>query len=131
MDLTMTVVCEEARERTDGKLDVVGVFSELVAPGFPAVQQRMTVVFVMEWQADETGTQAFRADLEGPGGRPILTIEGETEVGDGNGSGPPRTRLILPLEQVVFPVAGRYRFQLVAGGDTHTGCSLFLSERPR
>jgi len=131
MDLSLALLCEEAHARPDGRFDVRGVFNELSAPGFPAVQARMTLVLVMDWSADEAGTQAFRADLVEHGGKRVLTIEGETEVSPRRIGGPAaQTRLVLPLEDVVFPHAGRYRFELVAGGDVHRACSLFLDERP-
>lgn len=130
MELTLALLCEEARDRPDGRFDVLGIFNELSAPGFPAIQDRMTALFVMEWAADEAGTQAFRADLIGADGRRIVTIEGETEVPHrAPGRPAAQTRLALPLEQVVFPGPGRYRFDLVAGGDVHRACSLHLSER--
>lgn len=131
MELTLALLCEDANDRQDGRFDVVGVFNELSAPGFPAMQDRMTALFVMEWSVDEAGTQAFRADLVGADGRRIVTIEGETEVPHRSPERPAaQTRLALPLEQIVFPRPGRYHFDLIAGGDVHRACSLFVSERP-
>jgi hypothetical protein len=131
MELKLALLCEEARDRQDGRFDVTGVFNELSAPGFPAIQARMTALFIMEWAADEAGTQEFRADLASAEGRRVLTIEGETEVpGRAPGRPPAQTRLVLPLEEIVFPGPGRYHFDLVAGGDVHRACTLFLTERP-
>jgi len=131
MDLTLSLICDDARERPDGRIDVVGAYDELTAPGFPAVQSRMTVVFVMEWADDETGVQSFRADLVDGTGERILTIEGETQVAPrAPGQARRRTRLIQPLQQIIFPRAGQYRFELLAGGDLHGACSLFVSEQP-
>ena len=122
MDLQLALLCDDVRERADGRLDILGVIDELVAPGFPAMQQRMTVLFVMAWTDREVGAQEFRADLVAADGRRILTIEGGTEV---TGAGDvPRTRLILPLERVIFPDEGTYRFELVAGGDVHPACTI-------
>jgi hypothetical protein len=39
---------------------------------------------------------------------------------------PAHTRLVVALEKVVFPAAGRYRFDLVAGDDVVPACSLFV-----
>lgn len=122
MDLQLALLCDDVRERPDGRLDIIGVIDELTAPGFPAMQQRMTVLFVMAWNEGERGPQEFRADLVAENGRRILTIEGGTDV---SASGErPRTRLVLPLERVIFPDEGEYRFDLVAGGDVHPGCTL-------
>lgn len=128
MDLTLGVLCEEARERADGRLDLVGVFHELGAPGFPAIQDRMIVVLLMQWDADESGRQVLRADLVDEAGQRVLTIEGHTDVTPRAGAGArAETRLILPLERVVFPHAGRYHLELVAAGDVRRACSVLLT----
>ena len=99
MELILAVACEDARTRPDGRLDLVGVFDELSAPGFPARQDRMTVVFIMEWAPGQDGRR-------------------------------PRTRLVMPLERVVFPRPGEYRFRLTVAGETIPAFPLFLSEQP-
>ncbi|MEX2609400.1 MAG: hypothetical protein WEA24_05600 [Gemmatimonadota bacterium] len=130
MELVLAVVCDTAMERPDGKLDLRGVFHELSAPGFPALQDRMTAVFVVEWAPDEAGRQPLRADLVDGDGTRVLTIQGHTEVAPPRaGMPPPQTRLIMPMERVVFPHAGRFTFELIAGGDTVRACSVHLVER--
>jgi hypothetical protein len=124
MRLTTAALCEQAHERPDGRLDLVGIFRELSAPGFPAVQEHMTAVFVLEWGSEEAGAQPLRADLLGPGGRRVLSIEGQTEVSAGGPDVVPQTRLIMPLEKVVFPAPGDYEFELIAGGDAIRVCPL-------
>jgi hypothetical protein len=130
MELVLSAVCDAAHERPDGKLDLRGVFHELSAPGFPALQDRMTAVFVVEWEPEEAGRQPLRADLVDADGARVLTIQGHTEVAAGRaGMPPPQTRLIMPMERVVFPHAGRFTFELVAGGDTVRACAVHLVER--
>ena len=129
MELKLAVVCEAARERGDGRLDIIGVFDELHAPAFPAVQERMTIVFVMEWSASETGDQPFRANLVHSTGRKILGIEGHTVVHPA-GRGRAMTKLVQQLDKVVFPAAGDYHFELVAGGDVTEVAGIRLTETP-
>lgn len=129
MILRLAAVCEAARERPDGRLDLVGMFNELSAPGFPAMQDRLTAVFLIEWSEDEAGRQPLRADLIDASDRKLLTIQGHTEVEARSADrAPAQTRLITPLEKVIFPEPGRYRFQLVAGGDAVDACSFFVGE---
>jgi hypothetical protein len=129
MILRLSAVCEAARERPDGRIDMMGVFSELSAPGFPAMQDRMTAVFVMEWSAEDAGRQPIRADLVDGTGRKILTIQGHTDVDAREpGRAPAQTRLVMPLERVIFPEPGLYLFQLVAGGDAVDACSFFVGK---
>jgi len=127
MKLILSVTCDGARERPDGKLDIQGLFNELSAPGFPAMQERMTAIFILEWSDDEAGEQPLRADLVDEQGQRVLTIQGHTQVATrGADRAPAQTRIVMPLEQVVFPRAGRYTFELVAAGDTVRGCSVFV-----
>lgn len=131
MILKLSAVCEAARERPDGRFDLAGVFHELSAPGFPAMQDSMTAVFVMEWEADEAGRQPLRADLVHESGRRVLTIEGHTDVeARTDDRSPAQTRLIMPMKQVIFPEPGRYRFQLIAGGDAVDAWSIYVGEDP-
>ena len=130
MELLLACACDDARVRPDGKLDVTGIFNELYAPGFPAMQDRMTVVFVVEWGPEETGRIPLRADLVDEAERPVLTIQGHTDVeARGGERAAPQTRLVMPLEEVVFPAPGRYHFNLKAGERTVRAFSLFVGER--
>jgi hypothetical protein len=130
MELILALACDDARERPDGKLDIQGVFNELYAPGFPAMQDRMTVVFVVEWDRSEAGRIPLRADLVDEEDRKVLTIQGHTDVERRSADrAPAQTRLILPLQDVVFPRAGRYRFLLRAGKVEQYALSLFVGER--
>lgn len=130
MELILALACDDARVRPDGKLDVSGIFNELSAPGFPAAQERMTVVFVLQWDRHESGRIPLRADLIDEGGRTLLTIQGHTDVdARTEDRAPAQTRLVLPLEEVVFPAAGTYRFELRAGETRHHAFSLFVGQR--
>lgn len=130
MELLLSLACEDAQARPDGRLDFIGVFDELSAPGFPAAQDRMTVVFVMEWGPGQEGRQEFTADLVAADDRKVLTIEGHTDVAPAEGSARPKTQLIMPLERVVFPTEGEYRFILTVGETRTTAFTLVVSESP-
>lgn len=129
MNLELALVCDEAHETPEGKLDIRGVFNDLYAPGFPAKQERMVLVAVLEWDHRDEGRHQFRVDLVGPDGKPSLTVDGHSEVDPRPEGRPPgRTRLVLPLEEVVFPRPGRYTFQVRVKGQTFRGPSLHLVE---
>lgn len=132
MELILALACDEARVRPDGKLDIFGVFNELSAPGFPATQERMMVAFVVEWGRKVSGRQPLRADLVDEEDRKILTIQGHTDVESrGQDRAPAQTRLILPLERVVFPHAGRYHFELTLGSEKRRALSIFVRHVPQ
>ncbi len=129
MRILTAAVCDHAAPGPDGKLDLHGVFHDLYAPGFPARQDRMTLVLTLEWDRTDEGRHVFRIDVRDPEGRPTLTVEGESTVTPARaGRPPPRTPLVMPLEDVVFPVPGRYEFEVRVKGHVHPGPSLFLVE---
>ncbi len=129
MNLQVALVCDDARPTPEGKLDVHGIFNDLFAPGFPAKQARMVLVLVLEWDRKDEGRHKFKVDLLGPSGRPTLTVDGHSDVDLRAPDRPPaRTQLILPMEEVVFPEPGRYRFQVQVKGQRLPGPSLHVVE---
>lgn len=129
MRLLTSAVCDHAAATPDGKLNLHGVFHDLYAPGFPARQDRMTLVLSLEWDRSDAGRHAFRVDVRGPDGRPTLTVEGQSEVSPRPADrAPPRTQLVMPLEDVVFPVPGRYEFDVTVKGNVLAGPTLHLME---
>lgn len=129
MQLLLAAVCDDAQLNTQGKLDVHGVFNDLYSPGFPAKQDRMVLVLVIEWDREDQGRYQFRVDLEGPDGKPSISLDGHSEVDPRPADRPPpRTRLVMPLEEVVFPQPGPYRFKVTMKGRELPGPSLYLVE---
>jgi hypothetical protein len=131
MHLQLALLCHEAQTTPEGKIDVRGVFHDLYAPGFPAKQGNMVLVLVVEWERSDEGRYDFRIDLTDSQGKQSLTINGHTDVDRRPPDRPPaRTQLIMPLEDVVFPRPGRYRFRIIIKGRKMEGPSLFLVETP-
>jgi len=131
MHLRFSAICEDARATPEGRLDLHGVYHDLSAPGFPARQERLVLVLVLEWSREDHGRYLFKADLEDPRGKVSLTVEGETEVHRPAPESPPaRSQLVMPIEDVVFPMAGQYQFRVRVKGKTFDGPSLYLMEVP-
>lgn len=127
MELALGLVCDDARVDDDGKLDVRGAFHDLYAPGFPAKQERMVLVLILEWDRRDHGRYQFTVDLMDPEGRPSLTVRGHSDVDlREDGKAPARTRLVMPLEDVVFPVPGPYRFRVQVKGRELRGPAVHL-----
>jgi hypothetical protein len=127
MKLLYALLCEDATERPDGRLDVHGVFHQLYAPGFPAQQDRMTLAVAVEWEPHERGRIEFSIELVDPSRSPALSITGHTDVADQQPmQGPPQTRVVMPLDDVVFPAEGTYAFELVVNGDRQRLAPLHL-----
>lgn len=127
MNLVLAIACDKAEVAPDGKLNVEGIYNELSAPDFPAAHPAITVVLVIEWDIRDTGEQPIRADLIDPEGAMVVTIQGHTEVELApDNEVPPQTRMILPLEDVVFQQPGRYHLRIQAGSHTVESLPLYL-----
>lgn len=131
MQLRFAAVCEDAQATPNGRLDLHGIFHDLSAPGFPAQQDRLVLVLVIEWNREDDGRYLFKADLENDAGDVSLTVEGETEVHRVEPGQPPaRSQLIMPMEGIVFPEAGQYTFRVKVKGHTFDGPGIYLLEVP-
>ena len=119
--------CTDAGAGPDGKLNIHGIYSELQAPGFPARQDRMVLVGILEWQRDLQGRIPFTVDLIDPEGKSIFSIEGHTDVeARPKSKAPAKTQLILPLKNVLFPAPGHYRVRININGSELEGPSMHL-----
>lgn len=122
--------CTDAGTGPDGKLDIHGVFNELYAPDFPARQEQMVLVGIVEWQRDLEGRIPFSVDLVDAAGTAIFSIEGHTDVDARPPSrAPAKTHFILPLKNVMFPTAGDYRARISLNGSEIPGPSMHLMRR--
>jgi hypothetical protein len=121
MEMRMGVLADAANETKDGKLNILGVFFNIVALGLPVVQPSMTMVAQFHYTS---------GDAENPEGTP-LTIE--LIDADGNEMGkqagrivlkppedglPGTLNLVMALTNQVFERAGLYEFKIRFGQDT-------------
>lgn len=129
MKVLYSLIAEDARLRHDGRMDVHGIFHELYAPGFPARQDRLTLVTTIEWDATERGDIDFSVNLLDPDGSPVLTINAQTQVEDRYAvHRPARTQMAIPMDAVVFPRSGAYVFELTVGEARQALAPIYLIE---
>ena len=122
--------CADAQAAPDGKLDIHGVFNELYAPDFPARQDQMILVGIVEWQRDLQGRIPFTVDLVDAEGLAIFSIEGHTDIDERPASrAPAKTHFILPLKKVMFPAPGHYRVRININGNEVAGPSMHLMRK--
>ena len=89
------------------------------------------MALAIEWDEEGEGRREFKIDMMDPSRSPCLTISGHTDVSPRRaGEAPPQTRLILPMEEVIFPVVGTYLFELLVGEDRRTLAPMHLIENP-
>ena len=132
MKVLYAFVCEAGQERTDGRVDVHGIFHQLHAPSFPARQDHLTLAVAVEWEPHEQGKPVpLSIELVDPGRSPVLSITGQTEVSEQQPfMGPPKTQIVLPIDGVIFPVEGTYVFELVVNEQRERLAPLHIIKTP-
>ncbi len=119
--------CEHAETRSDGKLNVEGIYNELYAGGFPAKQAHLVLAGIVEWDRHIQGKQPFTIHILDPEEKTIFTIEGHSEIDARPDDRPPaRTHFIFPLENIVFIDPGQYRVRIEILNTQFFGSSLYL-----
>jgi len=123
--------CADAKAGPDGKLDIHGVFNELYAPEFPARQDSMVLVGIVEWPRDLEGRIPFAVDLVDAEGIAIFSIEGHTDVDARPPTkAPAKSHFILPLQNVMFAAPGHYRVRININNSELAGPSMHLLRTP-
>jgi hypothetical protein len=119
MDVTLAVLADYANTSKEGKLNILGVFTEVNPPFLPWNLPQMYVVVSMEAGASEAGIEMpFRILLWDGDGREILNIEQKVSIPPPSRSGA-RARInnIIGLAGVPFNKAGEYAFYIHVAGE--------------
>lgn len=108
-------ICEMAFFAEDKKLNIVGVFNEIMAPGFPAVQPRFTVVTGI---SADIGTHAEIIEVQSPTGE-IIAQTKEAKINVNNPS--QRGHFIANFLNTSFPAPGKYKIVIKVDGEIING----------
>jgi|SRR5215212_5790180 len=130
MEVTLAVTCDYANVSQEGKLNILGVFQELNAIGFPTVVPQMYLVVSFEAGAAEFGTEKhIRIALLEADGSEVMAMEGPIAVQ--RPARPGSTAYInqvLSLQGITFAHPGDYAFHIVVGGETKRIVPLRVNE---
>jgi hypothetical protein len=115
--IPMALIADEANISQEGKLNVLGVFDRIAAPGFPIVHPRMVFVFRLEAEYGDGGKALpVRVRLIDEDGGVLFEAGGEIvapEVPPGEFAS---AHQLFSLVGVRFERAGTYKFVVDLGG---------------
>ncbi len=128
MDATLAVVCDYANYSADGKLNVLGVFNQIQAPGYPTVIPTLYVVASFSASPAEANTrkQIDVVLLDGDGHEMSRTVQTVTVVPSGQPGVRSIVNLIVKFDILHFPTAGAYSFSILVGGEEKRAVGLLL-----
>jgi hypothetical protein len=119
MDVTLAVLADYANISKEGKLNILGVFSEINPPVLPWNLPQMYIVVSMQAEPSEAGTDmSFSILLWDGDGKEILNLEQKLPI---PAAGRPGARAtinnIIGLAGVPFNKPGEYAFYIRVAGE--------------
>ena len=119
MELTFLQVADYASMSQDGKLSIMGMFSQINVPSFPAGHPQMFVVVQFSVPPAEYGRQfKLTVKLIDEDGQENLSTPVLDQVAPRGVGSSVYANVILRLVGVVFPKPGTYEFSVLVDGDT-------------
>jgi hypothetical protein len=126
MDVDLALLADAATIDGSGKLNILGVFDRLTTTSFPTRHPRLCLVLRFSAGVDEVGRHQVTISLKGPEGKEVVRIDGEMNLAPGPSSagGAVLVPHVLNMDGLVFPVAGRYAFDVRVDGEHHVSIPL-------
>ena len=128
MEIDLAILADAATIDATGKLNILGVFDRIQVSKFPAQFARIALILRLATGTSEIGTHQMDIKLVDPGGREILSLNGEIQLGSGGSAeGGLRVPHILNIDGLVFPAPGIYGFDVKIDQKHHVTISLFVN----
>jgi hypothetical protein len=129
MEIKIALVADAANLSQEGKLNILGAFTDIRTSEVPARHPEMQLVLLMEASAAESGrTKKLEVKLLDEDGIQVGGMAGEFVVAN-----PPRPgqriqmSSILRFTDVVFPKEGAYSLHIMVDGDTKAEVPMSVS----
>ncbi len=131
MEVDLALLADAATIDGSGKLNILGIFDRLGTGAFPTRHPRLSLVLRFSAGINELGKHEVGIALKAPDGKEVVRIDGEMNLASG-----PRgvtTGVLVPhilnMDGLVFPVAGRYAFDVFVDGTHHVAIPLTVEGR--
>jgi hypothetical protein len=125
IDSTLFLVADYANLTNDGKLNVMGIFTRLMATGFPTTHPEMFLVSQVTASPAEYGRPfklAFK--LLDEDAKPLVDIGFDQVVPHGQAGEEVNINTLVRLNNVVFPKPGAYEFSVLVDWDVKQTLSI-------
>jgi len=118
MELLTILAADYANVAQGGKLNVMGIFRNIYATNFPARHLSMMLVIKLGADLGEFGQERHLAiRLLDADGKELMRFESKAIVPTPTGGQRPEIDAIIQINEIVFPVPGRYQFTVFVDKD--------------
>ena len=133
MEVKLAVLADYASVSQQGKLNIMGVFTDINPPKLPFAMPTMFVVTQFQAQPVEVGQQkAVRVVLGDSEAKEMLAMEQSLTVPAPQRPGfPIQINTMICLNMVVFQKADSYRFDIMINGEPKAQVDLRVNEPPK
>ena len=125
MEVDLALLADAATIDGSGKLNILGIFDRLTTSAFPTRHPRLSLVLRFAAGLQELGKHEVGIALKAPDGKQLVRIDGEMNLAPGPlARGVVLVPHVLNMDGLVFPVAGRYSFDVKVDGEHHVSIPL-------
>jgi hypothetical protein len=127
----IVLLADYANMSSDGKLNVMGIFRQIISPQFPCTHSSMYLVIKLQAEPLETasGQHVLTARLIDADGVDLQQLEMGFKFPDWQQQGPrPEVNFVFNLNNVEFPYPGDYVFDVLVDGEDAGRLSFYLNE---
>ncbi len=129
MRMLFLLTAEYASLTEDKKLNVMGIFSEINAPLFPARHPSLFLVASLGAELGEYGDKReLTIKLLDPDGREIVSLGQQIQIPKGGGGRKPTVNAVVNFRDTVFPRPGPYQFVVMVDRDHKGDLPLYVNE---
>ncbi len=116
MQVRIAVLADYASISLGDKLNVLGIFSNILARAEPVVHPQMQLVMQFEFDSTEAGKKNVQILLQDEAGQDLLAMNGEIGVPRILHGESATINQILLLNNTNFPKFGHYEFRVILNG---------------
>ena len=130
MKLIFAITADCANLTGDGKLNVMGVFTDINATSFPVRHPSIHLIVKFGVELGEQGQRSVHVLLRDPDGNELLKLSSDVNIPQTKVGRTAEVNLILVLNNIVFPHPGPYQFVFMVDRDYKGQIDLFVNEVP-
>ena len=119
MEVTLALLADYVNITKEGKLNVMGLFTEILTPSIPVILPQMQLVLKMDAPPGEWETQKkIEIKLMDEDANMILAITGDMNIPKGKSGRPVQVNSVFNFNNIQFAKEGDYQFAILVGGET-------------
>jgi hypothetical protein len=129
MEVDLALLADAATIDAAGKLNILGVFDRISTSSFPAQHPHMVLILRFTAGVGEIGTHKVEISLRDPRGQRVVHLNGDMQLGAGRAGISEGLKVphVLHLDGMLFPVPGRYAFDVRIDGEHHVTVPLHVA----